>query len=303
MRTISPGSVFILAGLACLASHDSTAQPAPQLAFDGAEAPPGTRAFAARGSRWQGGRIRTEGAPALSASGAFFYEPGPGGAEARFDVPVTGLRFYYVHGFGVAEGTARAYAADGTELASTTSRAATLRAAPEGFTGFGTDQPVARVRFEGGVVDSVSWTAAPAATPTLDTGVNGAWLNTTQSPYLGGQGLLLEYLPGQDALFLAWFTFADAQADSAAQRWLVAQGPVAGGVATMTLATAEGGLFNAPPNVPTTPVGTMTLTLTACDRALVEYAIPGEASSGSFEITRARTVLTGDPPCGDSLAR
>lgn len=292
--------------LALLCCGNAAAQQTVTTEFDGAEAPPGSRDFAWSGATWQGGRIRTEGVPGLFASGAFFYEPGADGAEVRFAQPVQELRFFYAHGFGVPAGVATAFAADGSVLGSVSSGKAGVRGAPENFVAFDTTQPVARVRFEGGVVDSASWKAEPQEAVPFSTDVNGAWVNTTHAPFLEGQGILMDYLPQEGSLFLAWFTFAPAQAGAKLgdpqQRWLTAQGDVDGSTASLSLASTSGGVFNRPPNAATEAVGTMTVTLTACDRATVEFAIPGEELSGTFEIARARSLVSDAYPCG-SLAR
>ena len=296
--------LFFLAMLCC---GGAAAQQVVTTEFDGAEAPPGSRDFAWSGATWEGGRIRTEGVPGLFASGAFFYEPGPQGAEVRFARPVQELRFFYAHGFGVPEGTATAYAADGSLLASVASGKAGVRGAPGNFVAFETAQPVARVRFEGGVVDSVSWKAEVTDAVPFSTDVNGAWVNTTHAPFLDGQGILMDYLPHNGSLFLAWFTFAPPQAGAKLgdpqQRWLTAQGAVDGSTAGMVLATSSGGVFNRPPNATTEVVGTLTVTLTACDRATVEYEIPAEELSGTFEIARARGLVSDAYPCGGVARR
>lgn len=278
----------------CPAAH---AQVRTQVDFDGSEAPAGARSFGYAGSTWDGGRIETEGAPGLFASGAFFYAPQPDGAQVRFASPVGEMRFYYVHGFGVAPGTATAFDADGTVLATATSSPAGVKGAASGFTGFEGVEGIARVSFSGGAIDSVSWATSESTAAVTPADMAGAWVNTTHAPLLDGQGMLLEYLPDSGTLFLAWFTFADAPAP-AAQRWLVAQGPVDGEVASLQLFAASGGSFNRPPNATQAAIGTMTISFQTCNRASVSFSIPAEELSGTFEITRARSLVSDAYACG-----
>jgi hypothetical protein len=261
--------------------------------FDGADAPPAATAFEVAGARWSGGKVETEGVPGLFGAGSFHYEVQPGGAQVAFEPPARELRFFFVHGFGVVPGSARAYDAAGALLGSADSRKATTLGASDAFVSFDTTMPIARVAFDGGAVDSVSWKTQTQAAGALQLGtqINGSWLNTSPVPYLGGQGLMLEYLPETQRVFVAWFTYGGGT--EPAQRWLVAEGPSTVDGAELQLFDTRGGRFNEASAVQQTPIGTLRLRFTACDTATAEFAIPGEQRSGSFQIRRARSLLTG----------
>lgn len=259
------------------------------VAFDGADAPPAATEFGHAGARFRGGRVETEGVPGLFASGAFHYEIDAGGGEIVFDPPASELRFFFVHGFGVAPGRARAFAADGALVAERDSVAASTFGAAEAFVSMPPGAPVARVTFDGGALDSVRWKQAQADDALqFGTQVNGAWLLAEPAPYLGGQGLMFDYLPETRRLFVAWFTFGD----DGAPRWFVAEGPVTPTGATLQVFRAEGGRFNAG-QVQQTAVGTLQLAFEACDRATATYALPGEQRSGTLALRRARSLLAG----------
>jgi hypothetical protein len=262
--------------------------------FDGADAPPAVIGFQFAGSSWSGGKVETEGVPGLFGSGAFHYEVQAGGAAVTLQPPAREIDFYFVHGFGVGAGVARAFDAAGAELDSAASQPASSHAAAAGFRRFESDRGIARVVFSGGAVDAFRWkTAEPDTALTLGTQVNGAWLNTSPAPYLGGQGLMLEYLPETRRVFLAWFTYGGAEASQPGQRWLVAEGPSSADGAELQLFSTSGGRFNQPSPVQQPGVGTLRLHFTACDTATAEYSLPGESRSGTFQIRRARSLLAG----------
>ena len=259
--------------------------------FDGAEHPAGQHAFAHAGSRWSGGRIESEVAPGLSGSGARHYEVSASGARVEFDAPVTQVSMFYVHGFGIAPGTARAFSRDGAMLGALQSRKATTFAAQEGFVAFDTAAPIARVEFSGGAVDAVRWKAGAAATLQHGTAVNGTWLVTSSAPYLSGQGLTIEYLPENNQMFVAWFTWEAGEAPR--QRWLVGTGSATADGAQLQLHAPAGGRFNAASAVQQPVVGTARLTFTACDAAELQFTLPGEGGSGTLPLRSARALLAG----------
>jgi hypothetical protein len=286
--------VLLSACLGLTAANGPAAAQDRTLHFDGADAPPAATGFQFAGSTWSGGKIETEGAPGLLASGAFHYEVQADGAQATFDPPARDVGFYFVHGFGVAPGVARAFDAADVELGSVASQAATTYAAPGGFRRFETSQPIARITFTGGAVDAVAWKSSPQDVAlALGTQVNGAWLNTSPAPYLGGQGLMLEYLPETRRLFVAWFTYDGTEVAQPRQRWLIAEGPTSADGAELQLFSTSGGRFNEASPVQQPVVGTLRLRFTGCDSATAEYALPGEQRSGTFQIRRARSMLTG----------
>jgi hypothetical protein len=263
--------------------------------FDGADAPTAARNFRFDGSHWRGGRVATEAAPGLFASGAFHYAVPDSGASVQFAPPVRDLSFFFVHGFGYAPGTATAYDASGQVLATAQSRRAGVFADAGNYVRPASASPVARVEFTGGVVDDVSWQGQATGTFPIDTGVNGAWVNTSHDPALDGHGLLFEVYPEADVLFVAWFTFdpgAPSTGDDG-QRWLTAQGTVDGGTAMLDIIDTTGGRFDRPDPVTREVIGSLRVELTACDRGTVHYDMPERGLQGTFEITRQRSVLFG----------
>ena len=132
-----------------------------------------------------------------------------------------------------------------------------------------------------------------AAAFAASTALNGAWVNTSFTPFLDGQGMLLEYLPENGTLFAAWFTYEGTQ-----QRWLTAQGPVTGDTAQLEIFETSGGVFNAPSTVQRTKIGTLTLKFTACDTGTATFAIPAEGKTGTFATRRLRSLIAGDGSCG-----
>ena len=131
----------------------------------------------------------------------------------------------------------------------------------------------------GGVQILTNLTPVPEGTPTV---VTGAWL----APELAGQGLLFEYLPGNDQVFLAWFTFereSTAKVGSPGQRWLTGQLDLndTQSAASGALFSTSGGRFDQPPGPDqlTEAVGGATLRFDACDRIAFSYSLPGEAEA------------------------
>ena len=114
-----------------------------------------------------------------------------------------------------------------------------------------------------------------------DDGRDGAWYDAA-SP---GQGFLIDAHPGNEFIFVAWFTYGDDTASG--QRWLTAQGPLQDSTADIVLYETLGGSFDDPEPSETNAVGTMTIDFTDCRNALLTYAITDEALSGMIDIERA----------------
>ena len=282
-------------------SMNAAAEPVT-IRFDGGEVPVSSATFEHRGARFSGGRIATEGAPGLYASGAFYYDvtgkasgiAASGAREVTFSTAATGVRFFFVHGFGHDAGTARAFDAEGNLVGTVESRRATYFGAPSNFASFDTATPIAKIAFDGGLVDDFTFEASAdgfAAT----TALNGSWVNVSTDPPLDGQGLLIEYAPESRTLFVAWFTYG-----TNGQRWLTAQGELVDGAASLTIVETTGGTFNAASGIQRRDVGTMTATFTACDRGTIGFALPDEGRSGTFAIRRLRSIFAGDGACSRS---
>jgi len=127
---------------------------------------PGAREFDVLGSSWSGGVVGTARIPPLYASGAFSYEIVDAAGSAAFEPAAMRIRFFFVHGFGFPSGTATAFARDESVVGTVASRQATSFGAPANFVEFAAAEPIGRVEFSGGVIDSVTFDVVTAATPT-----------------------------------------------------------------------------------------------------------------------------------------
>ena len=139
-------------------------------------------------------------------------------------------------------------------------------------------------------------TPIPGGTPQF---LTGAWL----APELAGQGLLFEYLPDQEQVFLAWFTFeraSNAKVGSPGHRWLTGQLELNAvrSAASGPLFLTSGGRFDQPPGPEqiTAPVGGATLRLDECNRITFSYALPEEAE-GARELVPLASVVGTGPAC------
>lgn len=124
---------------------------------------PGAREFSFMGSTWSGGIVRTERIPALYASGSFSYEIGSGGGAVVLTPPSGSVRFFYVHGFGFAAGTATARNDAGDVIGMASSLQASFFGAPGNFVSIEPAEPIARIDFSAGVIDNFTFQAAQAA--------------------------------------------------------------------------------------------------------------------------------------------
>ncbi len=255
---------------------------------------PGVSEFDFMGSSWSGGVIASEGQPRLYASGVFSYEVIAGQAAVSFAEPVTRVRFFYVHGGGFPAGTAAAMSADGVVLETLDSNAATVFADSSNFVTFATTAPIAAIEFSGGVIDDFSYrTAADVFDFAL---AEGSWVNADPAFVGERQGILFDYGPTLNALFMAWFTYTlnpiapsnatPTDVGSPGHRWMTALLSLDGNRATGTVSAGEGGQFAAPPTgfQRGRERGTFTVEFTACDHGIVTYAIDAPQVSGEFEI-------------------
>jgi hypothetical protein len=112
-------------------------------------------------------------------------------------------------------------------------------------------------------------------------GRDGAWFEEATP----GQGFLIDAQPGDDFVFVSWFTYGDDTASG--QRWLTAQGPLEGATADIIVYETVGGSFDDPDPSETNAVGTMTIDFTDCSNALLSYSITDEALAGIIDIQRA----------------
>jgi len=266
---------------------------AGRIDFDGAEAALDAVEVTHQGAAVIGGRVMHDSIPGLQGSAGFHYRPSDNGAEVRFDPPVNHASFFFVHGFGIAPASATAYDASGSVVGTLTSRKATFFGDPANRVAFDSEAPIVRIHVTGGAVDALAWQTATDGYA-VNEAISGSWVNSSHAPFLDGHGLLLELLSESNQLFVAWFTYAGDAAGGGVeqQRWLTAQGGVDGSSAELQLFSTFGGRFDAPSAVTHTVVGTMTVEFASCDRATVRYNRTDLPKSGTFEITRARRLLS-----------
>lgn len=120
----------------------------------------------------------------------------------------------------------------------------------------------------------------------INEGLSGAWFN----PETSGQGILFDIVPGEDLVFMAWFTFetstSGAKIGPPEVRWLTAQGGINGNVAELTVFNSTGGVFNDPATVSTDPVGTASVEFSSCTEATFEFDLPDDGESGEIDLIR-----------------
>jgi len=117
----------------------------------------------------------------------------------------------------------------------------------------------------------------------INAGHSGAWYN----PETSGQGLLLDVEPEDQYLFLAWFTYTDAESTNPGEpHWFTAQGTYSGNSATLPVSLTLGGRFDDSQGVSREAVGEVTLQFDTCDAGMVAYAIDAWDVQGSFPVQR-----------------
>jgi glucose/arabinose dehydrogenase len=117
----------------------------------------------------------------------------------------------------------------------------------------------------------------------INVGHAGAWFY----PPTSGQGQFIDIEPGNQTMFISWFTYTDAaSANPLEQRWLTALGSYSGDTAVLDLHETLGGKFDDPLMVTTTRVGDVTVSFSGCELGLLTYNIPAENLHGSFPMQR-----------------
>lgn len=303
-----------LAGLlSILLAQGAMAQEAVTITFEGSGAEAGiitnnTRDFTFMGSSWAGGFVATQGIGALYASGRFSYHVDNGSATVVFDPPVSDVRFFYVHGGNFGPGSATAFSSNATNLGSVSSNQATSRNDPNNFESFNTDQAIAMIQFNGGVIDDFSFTPAAAADFDFQS-VEGSWLN----PEVTGSGILFDYGPSIDRMIVTWVTHSLTRqtpvdpppADDigfAGQRSINALLELNGNVASGEMFIVEGGQFDTPATAEqrSRVVGNISVTFTDCNSGHLEYSFDAPVNrSGSFDIVQLESVVSPSFTCGD----
>ncbi len=126
----------------------------------------------------------------------------------------------------------------------------------------------------------------------INPGMNDAWFY----PATKGQGLLISVFEDTSVMFLAWFTFdverppedVTAILGDPGHRWLTAQGTYIGDTATLDVFVTAGGIFDSsvPAPSPAAKIGTMTITWTDCNAAVLTYDLDSPVLMGEFPIQR-----------------
>lgn len=125
-------------------------------------------------------------------------------------------------------------------------------------------------------------TGAAAGTNAL---LSGAWYN----PATSGQGILLNVVPSQNALFAAWYTYTangGAVGGPASERWYTLQAvlstPISAGkpVSGVQVFSTSGGIFDDPTKTTINQVGTATLTFINCNTMEMAYTFNGGGNNG-----------------------
>jgi hypothetical protein len=142
--------------------------------------------------------------------------------------------------------------------------------------------------------DTVTVTAGSQVTCTIvnddipvPTGINaghsGAWYEQATD----GQGIMVDVDQENRFIFLAWFTYTQADSEHPnEQHWLTAQGNFSGDTADLVLYESSGGKFDDPQSVTTLPVGSITLTFLSCTEAVMDYSFDAWDAQGTVELER-----------------
>jgi hypothetical protein len=118
----------------------------------------------------------------------------------------------------------------------------------------------------------------------INAGHSGAWFN----PATSGQGQLIDIEPESQFMFLAWFTYTDANSGNPNERhWLTAQGTYSGATAVLPVYETLGGKFDDPQAVSSSAIGTLELSFDDCANGLASYTIDTWEVDGSFPLSRA----------------
>jgi len=125
----------------------------------------------------------------------------------------------------------------------------------------------------------------------INAGLNDAWFNAATP----GQGFFVTVFPDLKQIFLAWFTFDTERPDPSVManlgdpgaRWRTAFGPYQFNSAQLDVELTSGGIFDAPMPVPMQQAdGTITVTWSDCENAVVSFDIPSADVQGEIPITR-----------------
>jgi hypothetical protein len=98
---------------------------------------------------------------------------------------------------------------------------------------------------------------------------------------------LIDVIPNDQFMFLAWFTFTDAASSNPdEQHWYTAQGNYSGNTAPLIRHETLGGQFDDPQETSTNPVGTVTVSFSDCDEGQMVYRIDTDGREGIIPLQR-----------------
>ena len=136
--------------------------------------------------------------------------------------------------------------------------------------------------------------AAPKGAP-KGGGTDGSYTGSWFSPSRNFEGFIFEVVnvSGTPTLVVYWFSYSTT--GNGRQLWLVGTGEIMGNSATVTLASTSGGRYGPmfdPRDIVASIFGTVTVTFSDCDNAMVMYQVNG-GESGSFAIQRLAALPSG----------
>jgi hypothetical protein len=135
----------------------------------------------------------------------------------------------------------------------------------------------------GRYVSCADITLSEGALFAINAGHAGAWYD----PETSGQGQLIDVVPEDQFMFLAWFTFTDAASSNPdEQHWYTAQGDYNGNSAELILSETLGGQFDDPQETSTNPVGTVTVSFSDCEQGQMVYSIDTDGREGTIPLER-----------------
>ena len=121
--------------------------------------------------------------------------------------------------------------------------------------------------------------APTSAVPVGQAGISGAWF----APYEGGQGFVIDYISGNQTVFIPWFTFSlDGGNEPSALAWYTFQGTAAPSAtgADLVIAIPQPGVFNSG-TVGAQVVGSGHVSFSDCDHGTLSYAFNADVNNGA----------------------
>jgi hypothetical protein len=128
----------------------------------------------------------------------------------------------------------------------------------------------------------------------INAGLNDAWFN----PETDGQGFFIDVYQDLGLVFLGWFTYETDDRDESTpdaivgerfHRWLTAQGPYEGNLASLDVTMTSSGVFESPDEVVNTETGaygTISIEFHDCANGTLKYDLHAANRSGELPITR-----------------